>query len=60
MRVALKFFVESVRLALSYPLLGPAAPDLRCENVCDGSDLYYLCDLYPRAPKILKLSPKNT
>ena len=37
-------------------LFGPAAPDLRYENVCDGSDLYYLYDLYPS--KILKLPPK--
>ena len=50
--------MEYGRLALSYPLFGPAAPDLRYENLCDRSDLYYLYHLYPQ--KILKLPPKTT
>ena len=36
------FFGEYGRLALSYPLLGPAAPDFRYGNLREGSDLYYL------------------
>ena len=50
--------MEYGRLALSYPLFGPAAPDLRYENLCDGSDLYYLYHLYPH--KTPKLPQNNT
>ena len=57
--------MEYGRLALSYPLFGPAAPDLRYENVCEESDLYYLYHFHPKKylsspPKTLKLPQKST
>jgi hypothetical protein len=50
--------VEYGRLALSYPLFGPASPDLRYENLYYLCDLYYLYHFHPK--KILKLPQKNT